>query len=66
MKQVVIELEEPVHEALKARAAANFRKIPQQLLFEALTHASKITGENIPARNTIKVRKTNRKGAVTK
>lgn len=63
MKQVIVELEEPDHAALKARAAANFRKIPQQLLFEALQEARKVTEKNIPERNTIKVRNPNRKGA---
>jgi hypothetical protein len=40
MKQIIIELPDAEHAALKKRAAASLRKIPQQLLFEALQHAS--------------------------
>lgn len=50
MKQVIIELEDAAHEALKQRAAAAFRKIPQQLLFEALQAAEKINGTPAPVR----------------
>ncbi len=50
MKQVIVELEESDHGALKRRAAANLRKIPQQLLFEALQYASALAGKAAPPR----------------
>jgi len=40
MKQIIIEVPDADHAALKKRAAASLRKIPQQLLFEALQHAT--------------------------
>lgn len=40
MKQVIVEITEDVHAALKERAKASLRKIGSQLLFEALSYSA--------------------------